>query len=251
MKKVYSVIILVLFFNGISAQELNNKFEQGNAAYREAKYDKAVELYTQILAEAKDAPELYFNLGNAYYRQNMIALSVLNYEKALLLAPDDEAIKHNLERANLLVKQKIEPIPEFFLSVLFLTIRNLFSVEFWTVSSITFFIIMLVLASVFVFSSNTRKRKLSFLASIVFLLLFGFSFIFGFQAKKAIVIHKKAIVMKPSVDAQSSPDNLGVTIFTLSEGVKIEITNIRQDWVEIRLADGKIAWLPADIIELI
>jgi tetratricopeptide (TPR) repeat protein len=251
MKKIYISLLFIAFGFTLNAQNLNQYFEQANAAYREAKYDTAIELYEKIISAGKEAPEIYFNLGNAYYRENKVAKSILNYEKALMLAPNDETIKQNLDKANLLVKQKVDPIPKFFLSVFFKSIGNLISVELLTTLSLVFFFLMLVLAAIFVFSGHLSGRKMGLIASLSFFVLFLLSFLFAYHAKQERVTHDYAIVMKPSVDAQSSPDKLGVVIFTLSEGMKVEITDIRQDWVEIKLADGKIAWLSADEIELI
>lgn len=235
----------------MNAQNNQQLFEQGNTAYRNGEYQKALEYYESILSAGYESAEVYFNLGNTYYRLNNVGKSVLNYEKAKLLSPNDNSIDINLEKANLLVKQKVEPLPEFFLHVFLTNFRNFFGINTWTNMSIAFFVFMILLAFVFVFSSSVSIRKWMFSLVFVMLMFFSISFWAAYTSKSQLVSHKNAIVMKANAEAYSSPDKIGVLIFTLAEGVKVEISSIRQDWVEIRLADGKIAWLPASSIELI
>jgi tetratricopeptide (TPR) repeat protein len=249
-KWLISNILLFLFF-AMNAQSNQSIFEEANLAYRNGNYAIAIELYERILSQGYEASELYYNLGNAYYRTNSVAKSILYFEKAKLLAPNDRNIEFNLEKSNLLVKQKVEPLPEFFLHVFFAYFRNFFGIGTWTTLSIIFFMLMIVFAIIFVFSASMSIRKWSFALSVFMIVFFGITFWAGYSARQQVLMHKTAIVMKTNTEAFSSPDKIGVLIFTLTEGVKVEITSIRQDWVEIRLADGKIAWLPASSIELI
>lgn len=255
MKNRLSQIIIVLFLIAISssayAQNAAEMFKKANKAYEEANYDTAAILFEQIVQTNNVAPELYYNLGNCYYRQNKIAKAILNYERALLLAPNDEEIIHNLEKANLKVSQKVEAINPFFLHVWMQKIRDLFSVKTWTSLSLVFFGAFLIFLSLFIFSAKISLRKPALYLSFLMLFLFAVSFSFGIYHKKTIVNHREAIIMAQSVTAQSTPNEHGTELFTLHEGLKVKIKDVRENWVEIQLLDGKIGWLPVSAIELI
>ena len=89
-----------------------------DSAYMENKYLDAVYMYEALLAENGESAELRYNLGNSYYKANNIAKAILNYEKALLLAPADDDIKANLEIAKSKTVDKEEAESEFFISPL-------------------------------------------------------------------------------------------------------------------------------------
>jgi len=255
MKNRLNQIIIVIFLIAISisanAQNVAEMFKKANKAYEAAQYDSAAIMYEQIVQTNNVAPALYYNLGNSYYRQNKIAKAILNYERALLLAPNDEEIIHNLEKANLKVSQKVEAINPFFLNVWMQQIRDLFSVNTWTTFSLVFFGAFLLFLSLFIFSAKIRLRKPALYLSFLMILLFLVSFSFGIYHKKTIVNHRNAIVMAETVTAQSTPNEHGTELFTLHEGLKVKIKDVRENWVEIQLLDGKIGWLPVSTIELI
>jgi len=255
MKNRLSQVIIVLLLIAIpsfaNAQNAASMFNKANKAYEEANYDSAAILYEQILQSDNVAPALYYNLGNSYYRQDKIAKAILNYERALLLAPNDDEIIHNLEKANLKVSQKVDEINPFFLNVWMQKIRDVFSVPTWTIFSLIFFGTFLLFLSLFIFSSKITLRKLSLYLSFVMILLFAASFSFGIYHKKTIVNHRNAIIMAETVTAQSTPNSHGSELFTLHEGLKVKIKDVRENWVEIQLLDGKIGWLPISTIELI
>ncbi len=251
MKKIFFLITIVSASLIVEAQNPAKFFEQANNAYKEAKYDSAIVLYERIVAQNMESPELYFNLGNAYYRKQDIAKAIVNYERALLLSPNDNEIKQNLEKARQQVSQKVKPLSEFFLSIWFNDFSNLLSVSVWTGISIASFLFMLFFIALFVFSSKLSIRKLAISVSLVLLVLFFATLSSGLHRKDLIISHRFAIVLNSSVTTQSAPNSHGSDLFTLHEGIKVEVKSVRDNWAEIRLADGKIAWLPVESIELI
>ena len=89
-------IVLLAGLVSLKAQESSESlFTEGNTAYNEAKYNQAAELYEQIIKNGQHSAELYYNLGNAYYRLNQVAESIYFFEKAKQLAPENQDIKIN------------------------------------------------------------------------------------------------------------------------------------------------------------
>ena len=110
MKKVVYIFILLLSLSA-SAQQ-NALFDSATKAYNAGEYQSAVDIYLEILESGKHSPELYYNLGNAYYKLNQIAPSIYYYEKALLLKPNDVEIKNNLGYAQNMTLDAIDTMPE-------------------------------------------------------------------------------------------------------------------------------------------
>ena len=122
MKKLLTIIVLLLSLLGNAQNEA--LFNRATDAYNDGDYPKAIEYYTGILENGQHSAELYFNLGNAYYKLNQIAPSIYNYEKALLLSPNDPEIKNNLAYAQNMTLDAIETMPETVLSKIYKNITK-------------------------------------------------------------------------------------------------------------------------------
>ena len=251
MKFTIKILILVIglcWMNSLQAQNPSELWEKANAFYATEEYDKAISAYEQILEEGKVSAKLYFNLGNAYYKAGNINNAILNYERAKLLAPQDEDIQFNLELANQYVVTKIDELPKPFFTRWKQRIINLFPADSWSLISITAFIFFLGLLGLFLFSRRVGVKRFAFWTGIVFVLVSAFSFSFAAQQKKELVKRNQAIVFCPRVTVKSSPAKSGTDLFLLYEGVKVQVTDSLNTWKEIRLNDGNEGWLPDSCI---
>lgn len=251
MKKILFFIISISSVFYANAQEVDVTIEKGNKLFADGKFQESAEAYENILESGYESAELYYNIGNAYYKQNVISRAILNYEKALLLAPNDEDIKYNLELCNRLVVDKIEVLPVFFLTQWMRNLRNIFTSDLWAIISIVSFGITLLFISFYLYSSGVGFKKLSFWIGFVMLILSFISFLFSHKQKQQVVNSNTAIVMSPSVTVKSSPDASGTDLFVIHEGTKVEIDDQVSDWKEIKLSDGSKGWLKKDDIEKI
>ena len=243
-------IFSMLGFSSSYAQtdSLYTLIEQGNKAYSESEFEQPINAYEQVLNAGYSASELYYNLGNAYYRNLDYKSAILNYERALLLAPDDENIITNLEFSRNHIQDRIEEIPKFFLFKWVDISVNLFSSKVWSIISITGFILFLILAILFLFSRTIIVRKLSFLLSILILFLSALSFYGGLAQNKKLTNHNNAIVFTTSVTVKSAPTSSGTDLFIIHEGLKVKVIDSTKGWKEIQLSDGKIGWLPEETV---
>ena len=214
-------------------QESNVTKAEGDSAYIRNDYASAIQIYENLLKKG-EAAEVYYNLGNSYYKADDIARAILNYERALLLEPGNADIRANLEIARSKTKSLI----------------NCLSVDAWAKLGIVFFVLLLVSFYLFFFSKQITGKKVGFIAGIVFLVLVILSNVFAAQQKGELMERNEAIVLAPSVTVRSTPSESGTSLFILHEGRKVEIKdNSMREWKEIRLEDGKVGWVPASAIE--
>jgi len=243
MKKLI-IILLVVFPVLLFAQE-NNKtlWEKANKEYASEEYQKAIASYSLILESGQESAKLYFNLGNAYYKTGDVNHAILNYERAKLLAPQDEDIAFNLKIANQFVVTKTEDLPLPFFVCWRNGIINKYKADTWAHISVVAFIVLLVLLGGFFFGRRGTTKRFAFWLGILALLISGFSFSFAARQKKNVESHGHAIVFCPRVTVKSSPSEAGTDLFLIYEGLKVRVIKSRGKWEEIRLSDGNQGWL--------
>lgn len=232
-------------------QESNVTKAEGDSAYMRNDYASAIQIYENLLKNG-EAAEVYYNLGNSYYKADDIAKAILNYERALLLQPGNADIRANLEIARSKTIDKVIPVPEIFFVAWTKSLINSLSVDAWAKLGVVFFILLLVSLYLFFFSKQIAGKKTGFIGGIVFLVLVVLSNVFAAQQKNELTDRNAAIVLSPSVTVRSTPSESGTSLFILHEGRKVEIKdNTMREWKEIRLEDGKVGWVPASAVEVI
>lgn len=228
---------------------LTTLFADANAQYAEGNYAEAIVQYEQILTE-QQAPEVYYNLGNAYFKQGELAQSILAYERALRLKPSYKDAKHNLQFAQSRIIDNIEDTHSFFLSNWIKAVRNALSQRVWTVLSISLFILALVGFFFFAFSQTIWLRKTAFYLSIVALVISVVACANAGSLYQRDTQRSEAIITQGVVNAKSSPDRSGNDLFTLHEGTKVEIHEVIGDWCCVHVGNN-IGWMPLVYLERI
>ncbi|MFA8434259.1 MAG: tetratricopeptide repeat protein [Marinifilaceae bacterium] len=244
------IIIFALLLNGMAwAQQ--NPISEANELYKKGEFEKAVESYQFVLNTGIESPEIYYNLANAYYKTGQVAPAILNYERAKLLAPNDKDIAYNLDLARKHVVDKLEVLPEFFITRWFKGLRTDLSADTWGLLSIVLFLSFLVCAGLYLFSHRGGIKKLGFFLGIL-ALVFSFTFYnFGAKQNKVMTQRNQAIVFTPSVTIKGSPDESGTELFLLHEGTKVKIIDSLGEWRNIQLSDGNEGWLKKEDIQVI
>ena len=222
---------------------------EADSAYARGEFQQAIKDYEALLKQGASA-DLYYNLGNAYYRTENITRAVLNYERALLLSPGDRDIRFNLQIAQSKTIDKIVPESEMFFFTWYKTLVNLMSVDGWARTSLVSLALVIILLLVYLFSDRIWLRKIGFFGGFALLLLFVMSNVFAWQQKQNLLYRKGAIVITPSVTVKSTPASNGTDLFVLHEGTKVVITDgSMKGWKEIRIADGKEGWIESAQLE--
>lgn len=228
---------------------LTTLFAQANANYAEGNYTEAVEQYKEVLAEQPSA-EVYYNLGNAYFKQGELSQSILAYERALRLKPTMKDAKHNLQFAQTRIVDNIEDTQSFFLSSWLKTVRNSLNQQAWIIFSISLFVFALVGFFFFAFSRTIWLRKTAFYTSLVALLISICACANAGSLHKRDSLRAEAIITQGIVNAKASPDRSGTDLFTIHEGTKVRITDVIGDWCCIHVGNN-IGWMQLAHLERI
>ena len=246
-KTVTAVLLMLLL--PLCAQAVTKA--EADSAYVRGEYQQAIKDYEALLKQGASA-DLYYNLGNAYYRTENITRAVLNYERALLLSPSDRDIRFNLQMARSKTIDKITPEQDMFFVTWYHSLVNMTSVDGWADIALISLALAIVLALLYLFSERIWLRKVGFFGAIFLIVVFLLSNVFAHQQKDLLVHRRGAIVTAPAITVKSTPAKQGTDLFILHEGTKVTITDdSMKDWKGIRLADGKEGWIETRQLELI
>lgn len=247
MKKLLFIAALLLSFVSASAQTK----AEADSAYVQERYEQAISLYNKLLETGASA-SVYYNLGNAYYRIGDMAHAILAYERAYLMEPGDADIRFNLQLARTKTIDKIVPESEMFFITWFRQMIDWYSADQWGRSVVVCFALFVVSLLLYFFAGRMLWRKVGFGVGVCTLILAVLFHIFAYQQQQKLLVRTHAIVMSSSLTVKSTPSTSGTDLFVLHEGTKVEITDdTMKDWKEIRLADGKVGWVPVKTIERI
>ena len=243
------VLLTLLFLFPTTIQAVTK--QDADAEYSKGNYQQAIKDYEELL-KAGESAEIYYNLGNAYYRTENITRAVLSYERALLLNPADDDIRFNLQMARSKTIDKITPESEMFFFTWYRSLVNLMTIDGWAHLAIASIILTLILALVYLFAGHLTLRKIGFYGGVLFLIIFLLSNLFAFQQKQMLMKRNGAIVTAPSVTIKKTPVANSADQGVIHEGTRVDIIDdTMRDWKEIHLADGREGWIPASQIEKI
>jgi tetratricopeptide (TPR) repeat protein len=244
-----TTVVLLMLLLPMAAHAVTKA--EADSAYVRGQYQHAITQYEALLKQGASA-DLYYNLGNAYYRTENIPEAVLNYERALLLSPGDRDIRFNLQIARSKTFDKIVPESEMFFVTWYRSLVSMMSVDAWARTALIALALTIILLLVYLFSERIWLRKAGFFGGVALLVLFVGANIFAWQQKKDLLNRKGAIIFAPSVTVKSTPAANGTDLFILHEGTKVVITDgSMKEWKEIRLADGKEGWIESKHIRVI
>ena len=246
------ILVLLLFATVSSAQ---SSVEMASEAYRSEDYKRSIQLYEQVVAqqlsEGKESAEIYYNLGNAYFRNGEAAKAILNYERALLLNPGDSDIRHNLRFARTRIEDKIDTSESFFLTNWIYSFKNLFNSNTWATIAIALFIAFLSSIATFLFVRKVWIKKTAFYTGIIIFALLLLSNVFAFSQKNNRIHRNTGIVMAASASIMASPDANSQELFRLHEGTKVKLNKTDGNWIEIEIANGSVGWTSKENVEVI
>jgi tetratricopeptide (TPR) repeat protein len=228
----------------------NANFQEANSDYKSGNFAVASQKYEDILKQGIASQELYYNLGNAYFKQNQLGKSVLNYERALLYGANED-ISYNLSIARDKVKNEPEQIQPFFLRRWWDGLRRITSVDTWSVLSILLLWTGIAGFCFWLIATEREHKKRGFITGTVLLPLSLIAFLAARSNRYTLCERKNAVVMIENTAVRSAPDELGTTVETLGEGVKLTILDKIGSWYKVQLSNGEQGWLTLNQIEKI
>lgn len=247
MKKISLVALLAFFISyGQTPEDL---FREGNIAYNQGDYGRAISYYDSISSQGVHSVELYFNLANAHYKRNAVAPSILNYEKALLLDPDNEQVLNNLTFAQNMTLDRVTPLPgsdikEATKKLLFLT-----SVRGWSIIVILSCWAATLLFFLYVRAVKSGTKRLFFSGFILFSLAAVLALLLAFQQKSTLRNTRPAIVFEQEELFRAEPNLRSEVLLNLHQGTKVFVQENVEEWVKVRLENGAVGWIPQSSIQ--
>lgn len=246
--RIYIILLLIAPLHALGNDPINALFDQGNKQYAEAKYLEAVQSYQKILLNGTESATVYFNLGNAFFKTGELPSALLYYEKALRLDPGDDDIRFNIRFANSKTTDKIESSPEFFLYTWWSAFILFFPIGILSILSAVFFTAGFLILIIFLFSSRTSIRKLSFYLASTCIFIGLMTIFMAFAQTRYFQSHHQAIVFQPTVAVKSEPVNVSKDLFVIHSGTKVTLLKKEQDWIKIELANGNVGWIATNAV---
>jgi tetratricopeptide (TPR) repeat protein len=235
----------------ISTRDNDALWEEANAAYYANDFASASALYDSIERSGMVSAKLYYNKAGALFKMGKLGESILYYNKAQRLAPADADIAHNLAVANSYTRNRIEPVPEFFLKRWMGSVGAIMGGDGWAWLSVALFAGVLAGALLYFLPLGRRTRKTGFYGGLAALLLLIFAFSFARHDWNETLHPSSGIVTSPSAAVKSSPDNSGKDLFLLYEGDRVQVLDAMNGWNEITVVNGNRGWIRSGALTLI
>lgn len=252
MKRIILFLIIfgiILSSTGLLAQGADEVYKKANLSYENEDYEKAISLYEVLIKMDRVSPEVFYNLGNSFFKLKKIGMAILNYERALRIAPADRDIRLNLKLSQAMTLDKINTPERGFILNIILFLYDILNINELTalVSIFYFIIILLLILAIFI----VRKRKIIFYNVAVFGAVLVILLAFLAVKIQNECMTKSAIIIAEKVDVRSGPKEDYIVQFSLHEGTKIRIIDQRQDWYSVELSKDLKGWLPKASVEII
>ena len=231
--------------------EDNSAFAKANSLYTAENYQEAVDSYESILQSGQHSAEVYFNLGNSYYKLNQVGPAIYNYEKALQLEPSNKDFKNNLKFAEQLRVDAVEegaknPVQQFLNDL-----AASLSVDNWAYASIMLALVTILMFLLYHYAATTGKKRLFFTLSLIFLILMTLAIVAANYSQDLMDSNRQAIIYAVESVTKTEPKASAESSVTIHEGTKVTIIEEYQNWAHIEVANGSRAWLPlADLKKL-
>ena len=249
MYNMFKLFLILFFLNAQSQVEV--VFDEGNALYNQGNYTEAIEKYTSIINNGSESAELYYNLGNAYYKINDIANSIFYFEKSLLLDPNNNETKNNLSFSQNMTLDRIETVPVNQVSKFISKFTNLFDYNTWFLISIIFEFLSLIVFSLYLFNKNSDTKKRYFSIGSIFLFCFIIFLILGVNSKSEYEKNNPAILFENRISFKSEPNERSEDLFLLNEGTKVNVLEKLNEWSLVELSNGSKGWILSSTFQTI
>ncbi len=245
------LVLLVCVSRMAFAFDAKPVLDSANRAYLKGEFSHASNLYEAILQNGYESADLYFNLGNAYYKQNKIADAILNFERAKKLSPKDEDINFNLAVASRQTVDKIEAVNTISVKGWWQSFTGWMGPDGWGWMSFMVFALALGAFLFFITGSSVRIRKAGFTAGLVLLAALVFGLTAAFTQYSYASRQDSCIVFRDELKVKSSPEDSGKDIFIIHLGTKVDVVESLNGWIEIRLPNKSSGWVKEADVRLI
>ncbi|MFC2085047.1 tetratricopeptide repeat protein [Bacteroidota bacterium] len=235
----------------IYCSEIDELMQIANQNYQEGKYEIAIDNYNDILSRSYVSESIFYNLGNAYYRNGKLGLAILSYERGLRIEPNDEDIKYNLKILSTRTVDKIQEVPKLFIIEWWEILITTLSISNWSLLVIISYIILLICLLLYFIGNTRRIKKFGFLLGSTTFAILLILIILLFSSIRRETSKNQGILIETEITVKQSPQESSNDVFVIHEGLKFIVEEEFSDWAKIKLIDGKVGWLPKSSFEII
>ena len=248
MKKSTILLIFLFYF---SSNSFCNDLKDAEKAYDSKNFKISIQHYQKLINEGYKSYQLYFNLGNSYYRNNELGKAIYYYELASKSNPADDDIKINLAIATSKTIDKVNSKENFFITAIKTNILLSFSTFTWSIFTISFISLASILFFIFINSNNILIKRISFIGTCFCFILFTLSYFLGYTSLKSKSENKFAIITSKEIKILNEPTISGISKFNLHEGTKIRVVENKGEWILIKLDNGNEGWIKTTDVGII
>ncbi len=239
------IIFTFLFLLAAVVANADDLLIKAEKEYDTRQYKKAIGDYEQLIKQGYNSDKLFYNLANAYYRNNELGKAIYNYERAKKINSNDEDIKNNLTLAYSKTIDKIETKENFFISAVKTNVLSSFTTNSWAWLSILLSAATFLFLFIFISAPSLVLKRLSFFISLMAIIGFFIVYFLGYSAVNAKRQNNFAIITAPQTKVFTEPTLISASKFGLHEGTRVRIIENNADWVLIKLENGNEGWLKA------
>ncbi len=223
---------------------------QANQLYENGQYQEAAELYQALVDGGLVDSALYYNLGNAYFKEGDWGQAALNYRRAQGLSPRDPDIRANLVLVRAQTVDQIDAEGEALFSRITRFAQRWLTLDEMAIATLVLWFAVFVLIILFLrIKHETTRQILSYAIIVVAILLFGGLFSLGGRLYIENV-RPEAVIIVEEVDVTSGPGSQYVVEFSLHTGTEVSIIERRNNWIRLGLPGGRLqGWVPSDAVE--
>ncbi|MCI4624901.1 MAG: tetratricopeptide repeat protein [Candidatus Magnetoovum sp. WYHC-5] len=247
MIKVVNVFFIVFFLCTI-AYANEDLFAKGNVYYSEGKYDEAIKAYTGAIDEGYESANVYYNIGNCYFKIGKIGMAILFYERARQIEPRNKDLLYNEAYARTFIKPMDDSTGAF------IKIKHMINAPFsvLTINGLTIALCMFYLLIILtligrLYSAAIRKYSVVIVSVAVVFLVFGAYALYG----QATLLGKKAVVVEQKAEVLFGPFEKATIFYTLPEGATVKVLEKQDKWYKVERPDGKAGWVTKGVVEII
>jgi tetratricopeptide (TPR) repeat protein len=243
------LLIFLLFalssLRGLATGNYSAQWQKGTSCYEQAKYDSAAWYFEEIAALKPKNVEVYYNLGNTYYRLNKVALAVLNYQRALQIEPGYKEAKDNLLLTESRISNRIQPTGDIFFIDWWQNMTHPRKASAWAIAAIITFTLIIVCLAVrrFVKSGDKLPMQLPGILGFICICFLVLAFAAAQRTDQATA----AVVMQNDAPLMNN-EQKGKPLALVPEGTTVKIVGEKGTWTEVTLPDGRTGWLPQNLL---
>ena len=242
MKKFVFILVLLLSFAS-NAQTADKLFSEANTFYKVEDYNRALGVYLSIEEKGYVSSDLYYNLGNCYYKLDKVAPAIYYYEKALKIDPTNEDAIHNLAFAKRMTLDVIEDLPKTFLQRFSENVIQKLPYDTWALIAVIASFLASLLFLLYYFSESSKIKLLYFNTSIFAVFAMLVSLFFAYDNYDTVQKNRTAIIFATKAEIKNAPTASSDEAFELHEGTKVIVLDELDNWRKIKIADGKVGWV--------